>query len=52
MGFKLPCFDAVLGSEGAINRFRRRGDADAVDERGGHDFNLLTNPISGFSVIK
>jgi len=26
------------GGEGAINLFRRRGDADAMDEGGGHDF--------------
>ena len=31
-----PRADAVLGGEGAINRFRRRGDADAMDEVGGH----------------
>jgi hypothetical protein len=29
---------AVLGGEGAINRFCRRGDADAMDEVGGHEF--------------
>lgn len=33
-----PRADAVLGGEGAINRFRRRGDADAMDEVGGHDY--------------
>jgi len=31
-----PRADAILGGEGAINRFRRRGDADAMDERGRH----------------
>ena len=31
-----PRADAFLGGEGAINLFRRRGDADAMDERGGH----------------
>ena len=36
-----PCADAFLGGEGAINRFRRRGDADAMDEVGGHNFNKL-----------
>ena len=30
--------DAVLGGEGAINRFRRRGDANEMDEVGGHGF--------------
>ena len=29
--------DAFLGGEGAINRFRRRVDADAMDEVGGHN---------------
>lgn len=33
-----PRADAVLGGEGAINRFRRRGDAEAMDEVGGHKF--------------
>jgi len=33
-----PCLDAFLGGESAINLFRRRGDADAMDEVGGHDF--------------
>ena len=28
--------DSSLGGEGAINRFRLRGDAEAMDERGGH----------------
>ena len=32
-----PRADAFLGGEGAINLFRRRGDADAMDERGGHN---------------
>src|SRR5665647_425304 len=31
-----PRANAVLGGEGAINLFRRRGDADAMDEVGGH----------------
>ena len=30
-----PRADAVLGGEGAINRFRGRGDADEMDEVGG-----------------
>jgi hypothetical protein len=29
---------AVLGGDGAINRFLRRGDADAMDEVGGHNY--------------
>ena len=29
-----------IGGEGAINLFRRRGDADAMDERGGYKFQL------------
>ena len=33
-----PRADAFLGGEGAINRFRRRGDAEAMDEVGGHDY--------------
>jgi hypothetical protein len=28
--------DAFLGADGAINLFRWRGDADAMDEVGGH----------------
>ena len=32
-----PRPDAFLGGEGAINLFRRGGDADAMDEVGGHD---------------
>jgi hypothetical protein len=28
------------GGEGVINLFHRRGDADAMDERGGHDYFL------------
>ena len=32
-----PRADAVLGGDGAINLFRRGGDADAVGEVGGHD---------------
>ena len=35
-----PRADAFLGGEGAINLFRRRGDADAMDEVGGHDYSL------------
>ena len=31
-----PRLDAFLGGEGAINLFRRSGDAEAMDERGGH----------------
>lgn len=34
-----PRADALGGGDGAINRFRRRGDADATDEVGGHDFS-------------
>ena len=30
--------DLKCVADGGINRFRRRGDADAIDERGGHDF--------------
>ncbi len=30
--------DSSLGGEGAINRFRLRGAAEAMDERGGHDY--------------
>jgi hypothetical protein len=33
-----PRADAFLGGEDAINRFRRRGDADEMDEVGGHKF--------------
>ena len=32
-----PRADAFLGGDGAINRFRRCGDADAMDEVGRHD---------------
>ena len=32
-----PGADAALGGEGAINLFRWGGDADAMDEVGGHD---------------
>ena len=32
-----PRADAVLGGDGAINRVRGCGDADAMDEVGGHD---------------
>ena len=31
-----PRLDACLGGEGAIKRFRRRGDTDAMDEVGRH----------------
>ena len=34
-----PRADAIRGGDGAINRFRRCGDANAMDERGGHDFS-------------
>ena len=30
-------FDAFLGGDGAINPFRTRGDANAMDEIGSHD---------------
>ena len=33
-----PRADAFLGGDGAINLFRRSGDADAMDEVGGHDY--------------
>ena len=36
-GRRPPRADAFLGGDGAINRFRRRGDADEMDEVGGHD---------------
>jgi hypothetical protein len=36
-GGRPPRADAVLGGDGLINRFRRRRDADAMDEVGGHD---------------
>ena len=32
-----PCLDAVLGGQSAIIFFRRRGDADAMDEVRGYD---------------
>jgi hypothetical protein len=35
-GSSMATGDAVLGGEGAINRFRRRGDTDAMDEAGGN----------------
>src|SRR5712671_1421591 len=35
-----PRADAVLGGEGAINHFRRRGDADVMEEVGGHDYSF------------
>ena len=31
-----PRADAFLGGDGVINRFRRSGNADAMDEVGGH----------------
>lgn len=31
-----PRANAFLGGDGAINLFRRRGNADAMDEVGGH----------------
>ena len=36
-----PRADAFLGGDGAINLFRRRGDADAMDEVGGHEVLLV-----------
>ena len=35
-----PCADAFLSGDGAINRVRRGGDADEMDEVGGHDYFL------------
>jgi hypothetical protein len=37
---------AVLGADGAINLFRRRGDADAVDEVGGHNYFCSSQDIT------
>ena len=33
-----PGPDAFLGGDGAINRFRRSSDADAMDKVGGHNY--------------
>ena len=41
-----PRLDAFLGGEGAINLFRGRGDADAMDEVGGHDLFKTCNQQS------
>jgi hypothetical protein len=35
--------DAVLADESAINRFRGYGDADAMDEVGGHNYSISKN---------
>jgi hypothetical protein len=40
-GSRPPRADAFLGGDGAINRFRRRTNADEMDEVGGHDYFLL-----------
>jgi len=37
-GGRPPRADAFLGGDGAINRFRRCGDADEMDEVGGHNY--------------
>lgn len=39
-----PAFDACLGGEGAINLFRRRGDANAMDKIHEHDWLFNTSP--------
>ena len=41
-----PRTDAFLGGDGAINRFSRRRDADAMDERGGHDYFSMSSSES------
>ena len=47
-----PRLDAFLSGDGAINPFRRSGDADAMDEVGGHVFFRNKQTNSSFRLIR
>lgn len=46
-----PRADAFLGGDGAIKLFRRRGDADAMDEVGGHDLINFKYSFGNSSIV-